>query len=237
MRPPLILLSGMGADARVFAVQAASIPELVVPPWIDPSPIDTLSSYAQRFAEAINPGRPCFIGGASFGGLVALEMVQHLDVLACFLIGSVRTPAELPRRLTALRTVAGVATGFPFEIASLLSKAALASAGALSSAHAKGLLEQMSDSDASFLRWACRAVLNWEAVPFTCGVPIHHIHGANDPVLPPELTQPDVVVPGAGHALSMSHPQYVTSFLEQCMEKDLANQALVGTSLRAAPQR
>ena len=237
MRPPLILLSGMGADGRVFAAQAAAIAELSVPSWVDPLPGESLASYASRLAEAVNPGRPCFIGGASFGGFVALEMVKHMEVLACFLIGSVRSPAELPKRITALRTVADGPVAFPFELASAFSTWAVASAGALSSAHAKGLLEQMSNSDASFLRWACRAVLKWEGTPPIGDVPIHHIHGQNDHVLPAELTRPDVVVPGAGHALSMSHPQEVTDFLKKCMDKDLANQALEGAPPRAAPPR
>ncbi len=34
--PPLILLSGMGADERVFAAQMQAIPNLMVPKWIAP---------------------------------------------------------------------------------------------------------------------------------------------------------------------------------------------------------
>lgn len=46
---PLILLSGMGADERVFAGVKEEIPELVVPRRIDPLPDESLRDYARRF--------------------------------------------------------------------------------------------------------------------------------------------------------------------------------------------
>ncbi len=71
---PLILLSGMAADARLFALQQADFPGLVVPDWIEPRPKEPLPAYAARLARLVDPGRPCLVGGASFGGLVALEL-------------------------------------------------------------------------------------------------------------------------------------------------------------------
>ena len=58
MRPRLVLFSGMGADARVFAGQSREIEELVVPDWIAPEPGDSLASYAERWARKIDPGEP-----------------------------------------------------------------------------------------------------------------------------------------------------------------------------------
>jgi hypothetical protein len=39
---PLILLSGMGADERLFAAQVAAFPNLRVQPWIPPLPDKSL---------------------------------------------------------------------------------------------------------------------------------------------------------------------------------------------------
>src|SRR6476619_5718672 len=82
--PPLILLPGMAADGRLFRHQRTALPCLRTPDWIAPLDREPLAEYAQRFAQAINPGRRCFVGGASFGGLVALEMAAHLQAEACF---------------------------------------------------------------------------------------------------------------------------------------------------------
>jgi len=215
--PPLILLSGMGADSRVFDKQIEAIPNLVVPKWIDPVGHESLSSYAARLAAEIDPCEPCFIGGASFGGFVALEMIPHLDVLACFLIGSARSPDELPESLHLLKKASRAANAIPFELLSLLSKVCLLSSGTLSGTHLTELMKQMSDADASFMRWACRAALEWEGTSNTGEVPIYQIHGEKDFVLPVKNTSPDEVVAGAGHALSISHHVQVSQFLQDKM--------------------
>jgi pimeloyl-ACP methyl ester carboxylesterase len=71
----------------------------------------------------------------------------------------------------------------------------------------------MAESDAAFLRWACRAVLEWDGPGETGRVPIFQIHGAQDLVLPATRATGAELVQGAGHALSLSHPQAVTDFL------------------------
>ena len=55
--------------------------------------------------QQIDPGVPCFIGGASFGGMIAVEMLEHLDARACFLIGSAKHSGELPRALRLIQTI------------------------------------------------------------------------------------------------------------------------------------
>ena len=222
-KPPLILLSGMGADSRVFDKQIEAIPNLIVPKWIDPVGHESLSSYAARLAEVIDPREPCFIGGASFGGFVALEMIPHLDVIACFLIGSVRSPDELPESFHLLKKASRAANAIPFEVLSLLSKVCLLSSGTVSGTQLTELMKQVSDADASFMRWACRAVLEWNGTNSTGDVPIYHIHGEKDFVLPVKNTSPDVVVTGAGHALSISHHVQVSQFLKDKMIESTAN--------------
>jgi len=220
---PIILLSGMGADARVFAKQMEAMPQMRVPGWIAPQRHESLAAYGARLAEKVDPGQPCFVGGASFGGFVALEMIEHLDAIACILIGSVRSPDEFPGKFKALRKLSRAADILPFEVAALLSKAALWSGGSLSGSHLSELMQQMSDSDASFLRWACRAALQWEGTPRTGNTPIYQIHGEKDFVLPVKNTTPNTVVAGAGHTLSMSHPDEVTQFLKESIIESTTN--------------
>ena len=45
------------------------------------------------------------------------------------------------------------------------------------------------------------------------------LHGESDIVLPPKHTHPDVIVSGAGHALSISHGEEVTRFLKEKMKQ------------------
>ena len=225
---PIILLSGMGADARIFEKQMKALPTLRVPAWVTPLPHESLSEYAIRFAAEINPGELCFIGGASFGGFVALEMLNHLDVKACFLIGSVRSPSEFPRRFKVLNGISQGMGTFPFETAILLSKLTLLSSGSRVKGHWSEIIAQLSESDALFLKWACRAVLEWSGVSHAEQVPVYQIHGDKDFVLPIKNTKPDRIVYGAGHALSMSHPDAVTTFLKDMMERHVEQSASSG---------
>ena len=58
-----------------------------------------------------------------------------------------------------------------------------------------------------------------EAPAPPANVPICHIHGERDLVLPIGQAKPDRVVAGAGHVLSLSHPRQVNEYLEECMRR------------------
>ena len=220
---PVILLSGMGADDRVFAGLKGKIPGLVVPAWLKPRPRESLRLYAQRFAAEIDPGVPCYIGGASFGGFVALEMIPHLQARGCFLIGSVRRADELPPLVKAHRGIAAAAVSrLPFEVAQLFAAMLLSSSRPALGPHLASLLGQLKASDAAYLRWASWAVMTWDGPYLDDDVPLHQIHGGQDRVLPVNLTAPDLVICDAGHTLSMTHPAIVTDFILDALKKPRA---------------
>jgi len=215
--PPLILLPGMGADRRLFGDQIAALDKVVVPDWIAPEPRDTLVSYAARMARGVDPGVPCCVGGASFGGMVALEMAPYLQAKACFLIGSVRSPDELPWRARMLTPAAWLVPAWSLRVAGRAAPTIIALAGRLMRPATQSTLRQFADADARFVRWASLAILRWKRPAQTASVPVFQIHGDRDPVLPHRLTRPDVLVRGGGHLLSMTFPDAVNEFLETRM--------------------
>ena len=76
----LLLLPGIGADRRLFDEQRSCAAELHVIEWIPPVAADeTLIEYAKRLARTIDTSHPFAIGGASFGGMVALELTRHIQ--------------------------------------------------------------------------------------------------------------------------------------------------------------
>ncbi len=211
---PLILLPAMGADARLFASQKLAFPELIVPPWIAPEPRELLRDYAARFAAVIDPGQPCWIGGASFGGMLAMEVARHLNVRGCILIGSIRGPGELPRRFRIFRPGAGLAS-WPVGLAPWMARCNRAMVGRWLPLSTREVLDQLCDADARFVRWATWAVLSWKPLEQAVSFPVHQIHGARDWILPASLTHPDEQVPGAGHLLPATHAEQVTMFIER----------------------
>jgi pimeloyl-ACP methyl ester carboxylesterase len=212
---PLILFTGMGADERLFAPQRDAFPRLIVPPWITPEPHEPLTHYAERIVEGVDPHEPCFLGGASFGGFVAIEAARHLHAKACFLIGSVRCCEELPLQIRALRKLKHLLPAVPFEWAPAAAHMSFSTAGSWMRPCPRSITRQLAEAKASFLRWACYAVLSWDPPILPLEFPVYHIHGALDRVLPAKNTHPDELVPRAGHLLTLTHAARVNHFLEE----------------------
>src|SRR5262245_12121006 len=141
---PLILLPGIGTDARLFALQKMAFPQLVVPEWIEPRWNESLPDYAQRMAAEIDPGGPCYIGGVSFGGMIALEMTKHLPARACFLISTIRSARELPFWARLLAPSAWLMPPFSDRIIALLGTTILYTMGPFLSASAKTRCQHLS---------------------------------------------------------------------------------------------
>jgi pimeloyl-ACP methyl ester carboxylesterase len=216
---PLILLPGMGGDARMFRPQLAALANATVPAWIEPRRGETLAAFATRMARAVDPGGACFVGGSSFGGMVAVEMARHLAARACFLIGSIHSPREFPLRIRFMRPWLGRIAGRTPDLAPVCAKALRLMIPPRLAPGTRSMLEQLAGTDRTFFRWAALAALGWEPSPEPLAVPIAHIHGDRDRILPHRLTRPDVLVHGAGHLLSMTHAEAVNEFLRAGMEK------------------
>lgn len=215
---PMFFFAGMGADVRLFAPQMRAFPQLVVPDWLEPVPRERLVDYARRLAQKVDPGRPCILGGASFGGFVAIEAARHLQARAVFLIGSVKSARELPPRIRLLSRLSRFLPFIPFEWVAPVSAFAHAASGWALPQSARSVLRQLSDAEGRFLRWASGATLRWEVSRQPLSCPVYHIHGGRDHVLPARFTGPEVVLPDAGHVLSLTHAEQVTAFIADRLE-------------------
>ena len=207
---PLILLPGLGGDARLFGRQRADFPEMIVPDWIEPEPNETLEHYAERFSKVIDPGQPCFFGGVSFGGVVALEIASHLSCKECFLIGSIRGPVEIPWRLRIFRSISNL-----IMIPKWLAPLILTCTGRWLNPHFRGMIHQINDTDARFLRWAAGAILKWTPSTGVQNVRVYKIHGDRDWIFPIGRTTADTLITGAGHLASLTHSDQVNRVLRE----------------------
>lgn len=199
----------MAADARLFEPQRYAFPRLVVPPWIEPEPREPLREYAARLACTVASYSPALVGGVSFGGLVAMEMAVCLGLPSCVLISSVRTPAELPWRLRALRPLARLGPERLAVAADWVSRRSAQSIGRVTARR----IGQLLAPESSFLRWACWAALDWNPSPDARRLRTWQLHGSADRTFPIRQTRPDTVVQGGGHLLTLTHPREVNAFL------------------------
>jgi pimeloyl-ACP methyl ester carboxylesterase len=117
----------------------------------------------------------------------------------------------------AIRPQARMALTLPYPVVSSMARTCLQTSGNVSTIATRSLLTQIADADAEFLRWGTRAILSWQPSPGIGRVPIHQIHGGRDRVFPASRSKADVIIPDAGHLLSVTHGGAVNQFIAQRM--------------------
>lgn len=207
----LHLLPGLGADERLFA----SLGELCIPirstRLPEPATHESMTAYALRVATQIDVRPDDWVGGSSFGGLVAADIARHLPVSGLILIGSALTSETVAPLAQWLAPLARFLPLRPFR--SLISTRAGLTLlfGPLTEIHQRLLVEMLVDTTDAMLRAGAHLVTShFPKLPLRC--PIHTIHGTTDRLMRPPLPGCRLV-PNAGHALTLTHPQEVTTFL------------------------
>jgi len=215
----LVLLPGLGADARMFSPQASAFEGLIVPPWIEPKPRESLSDYAARLTQTVRrePDCPLILGGVSLGGMIAYEMARHLVPDALVLVATCRTHEALAPYRPLVPLVRRLPTAV-LEWAQWLAPLAAGSFGRCPRAIGSLMVDMFRRADPHFMRWALGALLDWRPGP-PPEVPIFQIHGRHDRVIPVSRIRADRIIPDGGHLINMTHPAQVNPFLESVVEK------------------
>jgi pimeloyl-ACP methyl ester carboxylesterase len=197
---PIYLIPGMTSDYPVYSRILPLLPSAVVIDFIQPNPRETLVSYASRMASQLPSNS--FIGGVSFGGIVALEVARILRPRGCILISSIRHPSELPPWFRIGRLLGGRCCSF--FLGMIGSAAAMLPKSVCTSTTIRAT--KLAGLDGRWYRWATSAVVDWKPELAFDGCPVLQIHGTADTTFPIRYTHPDIIVPDGRHALPISHP-------------------------------
>jgi pimeloyl-ACP methyl ester carboxylesterase len=197
----------------LFQGQREAIPNLVVPAWPRWRSDDSLASFAARLVDVLPGSDSLYLGGSSFGGMVALELAALVKPKGVILIGSARSPeclSPLVRHLRGAVRVLPAAAFRPYRWEVSLLQPLI---GRLTTEQQGMFVEMARAARPSFLRWGAEAILSWR--PSRVEAPVHQIHGGQDHLVPASRVKADVVVPEAGHLLSMTHPAEVNAFIRR----------------------
>ena len=214
------LFPGLAADERLFGPQLAAFPDFSVPQWIEPLEDETIESYAERLAASLHPIAPYWIGGFSFGGMVALEMAPKLRprprgvLLFCGVRGRHQLTADFKLRVA-------VASLLPEQIQKLFYEPfaeQFARREGLNGEHTRLLVSMARNCDPKFLRWAAQAAANWFAALDLTGIRVVHLHGEFDRVIPDVRKQATHTIRGAGHLITLTHAEEVNAILRSLEE-------------------
>src|SRR5437762_4109537 len=182
MNPTIVLLPGLGADHRLFRSQRAVLPDIVIPAWPPAGADDSLASFAGRFVDSIPKAEGLYLGGSSFGGMVALELASLVQPKGVLLIGSCTSPSAIASLARHMRSLAAALPASAFHPRRWSLPFLLPKFGRLTREQRELFWSMAAATPAPFLKWGVDAVLSWRPTPVP--VPVHHIHGNDDRLIP-----------------------------------------------------
>jgi pimeloyl-ACP methyl ester carboxylesterase len=207
----LFLLSGLGADKRVFDFLDLSDYNIHHVSWIPPLPKESMTAYAFRLLPQITSDKPVLIG-VSFGGMIALEIAQLISVEKVILISSARSPKAVPSylklipRLRLEKWLRPASFKKPNKIFFWLF-------GVTKKEHKALLAAIMKDTDEIFLMWAMYTITQWNNI--TSSDQVIQIHGTKDRIL--NVQSADYLVNGGGHLMVVTQATEISSILKKVL--------------------
>ena len=176
------LMPGMAANPSIF--DNISLPEnqfqLHKLHWEIPVKNETISNYALRITKKIKHENIVLLG-VSFGGILVQEMSRHIALRKLFVVSSVKTKHELPKRFKILKATKAYKL-LPTQLASNLDLLAKFSFGDLVKKRIDLYKRFLSVSDKYYLDWSIDQIVNWKQS--YCPECMVHIHGEKDNVFP-----------------------------------------------------
>jgi len=214
----LLLLPGLGADERLFAGLGPQGLPVIPHPLPIPQPHESMPRYALRVAAELELRPEDWVGGASFGALVAADIARRRPVAGLILIGGALTSETIPKAARALAAMSG---RFPIRCARTLIALPAVLAFAfrpLSPDAARVLGEMLNTAPDGLLREGARLLAGYRPeLPVLC--PVYAIHGSRDRLMRPPALPHCQMIEGAGHALALTHPQDVSRFLQETLAR------------------
>lgn len=231
MKTALVLFPGLGADEKLFFEQKRHFKEIVITPsWIAPKEGETLSPYCERYAEDLMKGplagiSEVFLGGFSFGGMVALELAsilsrkKNVKVRGVLLISSGRTNQIIR---TAFKMQAAFGSMFPNKLIQLILRKLMlrnfVNSESLNGDQVQCLKQMAHSIDIRFFKWSLKACAQWSpGVRFIAQdlkFPIFEIQGETDSIIPRSLEPGVVTLKGANHLIQYTHAKEVNQWIE-----------------------
>ncbi|MBN2293578.1 MAG: alpha/beta hydrolase [Pirellulales bacterium] len=217
----LIFLPAFGTDARLYTPQANVFKNFTVPSWISHRRGESLSQYAERLAETINPRGPYIIGGVSLGGMVAHELAVHLckrdlKPSGLILVATCRSRNGLRGWQRGLAPLANALPAEAYSIAKPLAPVVNLFYMGLPEDLRRLPVRMFQDQDSRFMQWALAAILRWQSSP-PADVPTFQLHGRRDHVISIKNVEPNEIIEDGGHLINLSHAEQVNEFIARAV--------------------
>jgi len=208
----LILWPGLAADERMYRRVGECGWQLVTPRLPVPRAEEDLSAYARRCAAELAVTADDWVGGCSFGAMVAAQIAQQQRVGGVVLLAGAldsSTLASAARWLGRLPWLLPISWLRRFFASDFNLQRFFGEQDVEGYALARDMLEDTPDA---LLHYGGRMAVSQPTMA-PLGVPVFALHGAEDQVMGPPAQGNCRIVGQAGHGLVYSHAEEVTNFL------------------------
>ncbi|EDP94888.1 alpha/beta hydrolase [Kordia algicida OT-1] len=216
-KTPVYFMPGMAANPSIFKHIKLSEDEFdtYFLEWFLPEKQETLADYALRMTQKIKHKNIILIG-VSFGGILVQEMAKHIKVRKLFVISSVKTKHELPRRMKfAKRTK--IYKLLPTSLVNNIEVLSKFAFGNLATKRLELYEEYLSVRDKSYIDWSIEQIINWDQekpLPNTI-----HIHGEKDLVFPMRHISNCIAVKNGTHIMVINKFKWFNENLPRLIQE------------------
>ncbi len=202
----LYLISGLGADKRVFDFLNLTNYNTHHIEWVIPDAWESIQQYAKRLSSQITTPNPIILG-VSFGGMIAVEIAKQLKTEKIILISSAKSRKHIPSNgyVGKLKIHTLIPTRFikiPNEVLFWLF-------GVETQLEKELLRSIMQDTDEKFFRWAIDKIVSWDN-----DIELENtiqIHGTKDRLIP--FRSADYIIEGGGHLMIVNRAKMIESII------------------------
>ncbi|WP_452229413.1 MULTISPECIES: alpha/beta hydrolase [unclassified Lacinutrix] len=193
------LMPGMAANPTIF--ENIKLPEdqfqIHWLEWVIPHKNESISDYAKRMTLFIKEDNVVLLG-VSFGGILVQEMSKHIKLRKLFVVSSVKTMHELPKRMKLAKHTKAYKI-LPTSLAGNIDAIAKYTFGKSVAKRVELYKKYMSVTSTAYLDWAIEQVVCWQQDKPIPGV--IHIHGDKDMVFPYKHITDCITVKGGTHIM------------------------------------
>lgn len=206
----LYLISGLGADERVFQFLDLPIEKKFIQ-WVKPQKNEDLADYCRRLISQIDLRQEINLIGISFGGIVAQEIAKLVPCKKVIIISSVKSSAEFSWQLKLVRQTK-IHLIVPLWFLQISNKiTADYYFGVKEHSESKLLHQIIADTDPEFLAWAIGRIMCWKSNAYPSN--LIHIHGTNDKIFPIQYIKHAIEIPNGGHFMIVNKATVISSII------------------------
>jgi esterase/lipase len=219
MNPDLIhvyLMPGMAANPTIF--EYIKLPEEQYQihwlEWQIPNKNESLKEYAKRMCKFIKHDDIVLLG-VSFGGILVQEMSNFLKLKKLFVVSSVKSHHELPKRFKLIKITKAYKI-LPTQLVSNIDLLAKYAFGETIKKRVDLYKKYLSVSDKTYLDWAIKQVVCWDQEePNKDAI---YIHGNKDIVFPHSCQGDCIIVKGGTHIMVINKYKWFNENLPKLIE-------------------